>query len=111
MSSQRLLVENRYPAIWILFPASTPGASRHRSDWTLKVNITCPDWLSESGLRRCQMETRPAFATLFDFSEGHDDVKACLTCFWWVVLAGDKLNSRDPEVIRGCGRMASVASC
>lgn len=41
----------------------------------------------------------------------HDDVKACLTCFWWVVLAGDKLNSRDPEVIRGCGRIASVASC
>jgi len=52
-----------------------------------------------------QMKNHPAFATLFDVSESHDDEKACLTYFWWVVLGGNKLSDLDSEVIRGCGRM------
>jgi truncated hemoglobin YjbI len=51
-----------------------------------------------------QMKKHPAFATLFDFSESHDD-EACLTYFWWVVLGGNKLSDLDSEVIRGCAWM------
>jgi len=57
-----------------------------------------------------QMKTQPAFATLFDVSESHDDEKACLTYFWWVVLGGNKLSDLDSEVIRGCGRMGVSSS-
>ena len=49
-----------------------------------------------------QMKNYPAFATLFDVCESHDDEKACLTYFWWVVLGGNKLSDLDSEVIRGC---------
>jgi hypothetical protein len=49
-----------------------------------------------------QMKNHPAFATLLDFSESHDDEKACLTYFWWVVLGGNKLSDLDSEVVRGC---------
>jgi truncated hemoglobin YjbI len=52
-----------------------------------------------------QMKTRPAFVTLFDVSESHDDEKACLTYFWWVVLGGNKLSDLHSELIRGCARM------
>ena len=52
-----------------------------------------------------QMKTRPAFATLFDARKSHDDEKACLTYFWWVVLGGDRFNELDSEVIQGCGPM------
>ncbi len=52
------------------------------------------------------MKKHPAFATLFDVSESHDDEKACLTYFWWVVLGGNKLSDLDSEVIRGCAWMA-----
>jgi truncated hemoglobin YjbI len=51
-----------------------------------------------------QMKNHQAFATLFDFSESHDD-EACLTYFWWVVLGGNKLSDLDSEVIRGCAWM------
>ena len=57
-----------------------------------------------------QMKTWPAFATLFDVSESHDDEKACLTYFWWVVLGGNKLSDRHSEVIRGYGRMGTSRS-
>jgi hypothetical protein len=52
------------------------------------------------------MKKHPAFATLFDVSESHDDEKACLTYFWWIVLGSNKLSDLDSEVIRGCAWMA-----
>ena len=48
-----------------------------------------------------QMKNHPAFATLLDVSESHDE-EACLTYFWWVILGGNKLSDLDSEVIRGC---------
>jgi truncated hemoglobin YjbI len=51
-----------------------------------------------------QMRNHPAFATLFQGSESHDD-EACLTYLWWVVLGGRKLSDLDSEVIRGCAWM------
>jgi len=44
-----------------------------------------------------QIKNHPAFATLFDVSESHDDEKACLTYFWCVVFGGNKLSDLDSE--------------
>jgi truncated hemoglobin YjbI len=33
-----------------------------------------------------QMKNQPAFASIFNVSETHDDDKARLTYFWWVAL-------------------------
>jgi truncated hemoglobin YjbI len=52
-----------------------------------------------------QMKNHPAFTTLLDVSESHDDEEARLTYFWFVVLGGNKLSDLDSEVVRGCAWM------